>query len=99
MLIQIRELCGALDRATLTGNQEDWGEHSQRLFNLYRSLIKRVGDQVVHLGGETANDVVATIRSIDLLPEETECLHILQKSLTTPARPFTCLVTLEAISA
>ena len=98
MLMKVSNLCYALDRATLAGSQEDWGENSQALFDLYKSLSKRLGEQVVRLAGEAADDVIAAVSSLILLPEEVECLPILHKSLETPVRPFTYLVTSQAIS-
>ena len=99
MQVRIRDLCGALDRATLTGSQEDWGERSQRLFEFYKHLSKRAGDQIIHLAGETADDIIEALRGLDLLLEEMECLALLQKSLRAPARPLTCLVSLETVNS
>lgn len=98
MIVKVRDLCGALDKATLTGSQEDWGEHSQRLFRLYKRLSKHLGDQVVKIADESAEAILEAIRGLELLPEEIESLHLLHRSLNAPARPFTLLVTLEAVS-
>ena len=83
MQIKVRNLCNTLIRITFTGNQEEWGEHTQQLFDLYKSLIERVGDQIAHLTGETADDIIAAICNINLLPKEAECLPILRRSLNS----------------
>lgn len=93
MIVKVRDLCGALDRATLTGSQNDWGECSQKLFQLYKRLYGHLGDQVVTIADESADAILEAIRGLDLLPEEMESLHLLHRSLSAPVRPFTIMVT------
>ncbi len=99
MIVEVKELCRALDLATLVGSQEDWGERSQRLFQLYRRLSKHLGDQVVTIADESTDAIVAAIRGLELTTEEVETLSVLHRSLSAPARPLTLLVTLGVVGS